>query len=102
MPGNKELGEKWARLGGVKINGLGKMYMAHLGTWGFKTHFFGVVLRESERVFCKSARVLNAFERFWRFLEIGMCRFARGKKMCRNAQRQALGMRHEARVNVKR
>ena len=30
--GDKELGEKAARLGVVKINSLGKMYMAHLGT----------------------------------------------------------------------
>ena len=87
MGRNKELGVKAARSGYVKINGLGKMYMAHLGTWGAETHFSGVVLRESGRVFFKSARVFHGFERFWRFLEIGMCRFARAKKMCRNALR---------------
>ena len=76
----KTYGRKLRSLGhflALNLGKLGKIYMAHLGTWGSKTHVFGVVLRESARVSCKSSRVLIGIERFWSILRNGMCRNAR-------------------------
>ena len=76
VPGHKELGEKAARFGCVKI---GK-YTAQFWTFGQIRAFFGVFFATKVRCLRAKVRCFHFFSRFLRVLKMGKSRNALTKK----------------------